>query len=399
VAAIFVGSFTLTMTNGLGDGMHNYVESQVKNIEGERVIMVHKKIEQQNAGNSGTPTEYKEAAEDDALQLDPNSLLISQPQMEAAARDIEGVRSITPRYDIGAEYIYVEGSKKYRAELGMMSEGVTQKTEAGDTITGPGQIVIPLGLARALSGNISDLIGKDATLAYRTADADIRTIQLKIMGVATKGFMTNYNSFVHADTAKEIYASQRRAGGEEKFRGFSLQMASNDPAQMEAAKKKLLEKGLEGDTIADTRKRTYDAISIFKTAMNLFALVALLAASFGIINTLVIAVLERTKEIGLQKALGMSRAKIFAIFSLESVFLGIWGAVLGTIGGIVAGTIANKVLVTAYASSFEGFSLFAFRLTSIATVMLLVCGISFLAGVLPALRASRLNPIDSLRYE
>ena len=151
--------------------------------------------------------------------------------------------------------------------------------------------------------------------------------------------------------------------------------------------------------MADNQKRTYDALGIFKIGMSLVALIALLAASFGIINTLVIAVLERTKEIGLQKALGMSRGKIFAVFSLESVLIGFWGALLGTVGGIIVGLITNKVLITAYASSFEGFSLFAFTLPSIATVMGLVCSIAFIAGVMPAIRASRLNPIESLRYE
>jgi putative ABC transport system permease protein len=133
--------------------------------------------------------------------------------------------------------------------------------------------------------------------------------------------------------------------------------------------------------------------------MSLFALVALLAASFGIINTLVIAVLERTKEIGLQKALGMGRGKIFAVFSFESVLIGFWGALLGTLGGIVVGLVANSVLITAYAESFEGFTLFVFTAPSIAIVMTLVCTIAFVAGVLPAIRASRLNPIESLRYE
>jgi putative ABC transport system permease protein len=181
--------------------------------------------------------------------------------------------------------------------------------------------------------------------------------------------------------------------------GFTVQMETNDETKVAAAKKALSERGFEGDTIADVQKRTYDAIGIFKTGMNLFALVALLAASFGIINTLVIAVLERTKEIGLQKALGMGRGKIFAIFSLESVLIGFWGALLGTVAGIAVGLIANKVLITAYAGSFEGFTLFVFTLPSIAIVMTLVCSIAFVAGVMPAIRASRLNPIESLRYE
>lgn len=401
VMAIFVGSFTLTMTNGLGDGMRNYVESQVKNIESDRVIMVRKKIEKPAGGpKAGAPEEYKEsAAGDDENDLDPNTFLLTVPQMEAAIRDLDGVKGITPRYAIQGEYITLDGQKKYKLELGVLSEGITQKTEAGRSINGSSQIVIPLGLARELDANIENLVGKKATIAYKMPDGSVKTMLLEIVGVATKGFMTNYNSFVDAATAKSIHADQRTGESASKFPGFTIQMATNDAAKIESVKKSLGTKGFEADTIADTQKRTYDAIGIFKTGMSLFAFVALLAASFGIINTLVIAVLERTREIGLQKALGMGRGKIFAIFSLESVLIGFWGALLGTLGGVVVGVIANKVLLTAYAESFEGFTLFVFTLPSMAIVMAIVCSIAFIAGVMPAIRASRLNPIESLRYE
>ena len=248
----------------------------------------------------------------------------------------------------------------------MLSEGINAKTEAGRPLSGDGQIVIPIGLARTLDPEIAHLIGKTATVGYKLPDGTIKTVPLEIVGVATKGFMTNYASFVSAGTAKQIHEDQRPRDLPDRFIAFTVQMASNDAAAIENAKSKLAANGFEADTIADNDKRTYDAIGIFKTGMNLFAFVALLAASFGIINTLVIAVMERTKEIGLQKALGMGRGKIFAIFSLESVLIGFWGALLGSFGGIAVGLIANKVLISVYASSFEGFSLFAFKPLSIA---------------------------------
>jgi len=133
--------------------------------------------------------------------------------------------------------------------------------------------------------------------------------------------------------------------------------------------------------------------------MNFFAFIALLAASFGIINTLVVAVMERTKEIGLQKALGMGRGKVFLLFSLESVLIGFWGALLGVVVGIALGIFANVFLASTYLGSFEGYNLFSFKFFSILWVVLLVCLIAFLAGVMPAFRASRLNPIEALRYE
>lgn len=401
VMAIFVGSFTLTMTNGLGDGMRDYVESQVKNIEGDRAIIVRKKVERPAGGpRAGAPQEYKESSGDESeLDFDPNSMLLTQLQIDAAVRGLEGVKGVTPRYNFKAEYISLDGKKRYKADVGMLSEGITAKTDAGKPLNGPNQIVIPSGLARELDPEIANLVGKTVTVGYKLPDGTMKTVPLDIAGVATKGFMTNYSSFVGAETARKLHNEQKTASGPDQFIAFTIEMETGDAAAISAVKEELSAKGFEADTIADNDKRTYDAIGIFKTGMNLFALVALLAASFGIINTLVIAVLERTKEIGLQKALGMGRGKIFAIFSLESVLIGFWGAVLGTLGGIATGLIANKVLVAAYAESFEGFSLFAFKPLSITLVILLVCSIAFVAGVMPAIRASRLNPIESLRYE
>ena len=319
--------------------------------------------------------------------------------MDSALRDVTNVKSVTPRYAISGEYFTIDDQKKYRVELGMLSDGITQKTEAGKTITGAGQIVIPVGLARALDEKIENLVGKTATIAYKDQTDQLKKIPLTIVGVATKGFMTNTSSFVDSETAKLIHFDQKHEEGFDKFYGFSVQLESADTAKINTAKGLLESRGFTATTMADNQKRTYDALGIFKIGMSLIALIALLAASFGIINTLVIAVLERTKEIGLQKALGMGRGKIFAIFSLESVLIGFWGALLGTVVGIVVGLIVNKVLLTAYAESFEGFTLFVFTLPSIAIVMALVCGIAFVAGVMPAIRASRLNPIESLRYE
>ncbi len=401
VAAIFVGSFTLTMTNGIGDGLRSYVESQVKNIEGDAVIFVHRKIEMPDGGPRGdAPAEYKDESERSKTNVnDPASLLVTLPEMQNAMIEISDVKTITPRYQIGGEYITLDGQKKYRINLNMISEGITQKTEAGKTITGERQIVIPLGLAREFDPTIENLIGKDVTIGYNDANKSLKLVSLKIVGVATKGLMTQTSSFVDTRTAAAIYADQLDATDSGKFYNFSVQLSTADPVKLNGVKKKLEEKGFSAETIADQQKRTYDAIGIFQIGMGLVAFIALLAASFGIINTLVIAVLERTKEIGLQKALGMGRGKIFAIFSLESVLIGFWGALLGIVGGIIVGLLANQILLQAYADSFEGYTLFVFTIPSILLVMFLVCTIAFVAGVLPAIRASRLNPIESLRFE
>lgn len=409
VMAVFIGSITLVMTNGLGDGLRNYIENQVKNIEGNNVLFVRKKFEAETdktkGGGGGATLEYKETTEDEAgNKIDPNSTSVSLGQMETLAKELPEVKTVTPYYRTDGEYITLDGggaAKKYQLELGMLSEGVVQKTEAGKTIDGENQILLPLALARELDQNLNNLIGRTATIAYKVGqNGELKTLQLRIVGVATKGFMANFNSFVDARTAQKIYEDQNRQSSYyNQFQNFTFQLTTGDERQIAEIKKKLSDKGFTAETLADQKKRTYDGIAIFKTGMNFFAFISLLAASFGIINTLVIAVLERTKEIGLQKALGMGRGKVFLLFSLESVLIGFWGALLGILIGVVIGIIANVFLARTYLESFEGYSLFVFRPQSILFVILLVCVIAFLAGVLPALRASRLNPIEALRYE
>lgn len=400
VMAIFVGAFTLTLTNGLGDGMKDYIETQVKNYEGNNVLFIHKKIEQPDGKKKNEPAEYKEQKEDEDA-FDPNTIAVTAEQIDRLAKDFPEVKNVSPNYQIRTEYIALEDGKKYQVQVNAIARGVTQKLEAGGQITGENQIILQNDIAKAFSKDFGSLIGREVTVGFKAGNPPaMQTLKLKIVGVATKGFMATHFSTVDLATEKKIYDAQRSGSPDfGKILTFSFEVADNNPATVEAVKKRLDEKGFRAETMADQSKRTYDAISIFQIGMNLFAFIALLAASFGIINTLVIAVMERTKEIGLQKALGMGRGKIFFLFSLESILIGFWGAVSGIGGAVLLGAFANSYAVRYFNESFEGYNLIAFKPVSLAFIVALISLIAFLAGVLPAFRASRLNPIEALRYE
>ena len=400
VLAIFVGAFTLTLTNGLGDGLKDYIETQVKNYEGSNVLFIHKKIAQPDGKSKNEPAEYKEQNEEED-DFDPNTIVVTQEQIERLAKEFPEVKEVSPNYQIRTEYISLDDGKKYKINANAIAKGVTQKLEAGRQIDGENQIILQNDIAKTFSTDFQTLIGREVSIGFKAGNPPaMQTIKLKIVGIATKGFMVSQFSSVDAATEKKIYDLQHAGSPDHgKILGFSFEIAGNDPATVERVKKQLDEKGFKADTMADQSKRTYDAISVFQVGMNLFAFIALLAASFGIINTLVIAVLERTKEIGLQKALGMGRAKIFFLFSLESILIGFWGAVLGIGGAMLLGTAANSYASKYYLESFEGYSLIAFKPFSLIFIVILICLVAFLAGVLPAFRASRLNPIEALRYE
>jgi putative ABC transport system permease protein len=166
-----------------------------------------------------------------------------------------------------------------------------------------------------------------------------------------------------------------------------------------ALKDRLSAAGFTGTTVADqlgTVKTVIDAIVL---VLNAFAVIALLAASFGIVNTLFMSVQERTREIGLMKAMGMGSGKVFGLFSLEAVFIGFLGSAIGVGIGMIVGTGISSLLSGAILADLPGLTLIAFDPLSISVIILVVMAIAFLAGTLPAARAAKADPVESLRYE
>lgn len=132
--------------------------------------------------------------------------------------------------------------------------------------------------------------------------------------------------------------------------------------------------------------------------LNGFAVIALVAAGIGIVNTLFMAVQERTREVGLMKAMGLSSARVFSLFSIEAVVIGLVGSALGVLAAIGIGQVVGGISGDLLAN-LPGLTLIAFEPVTVAAVVLGVMAIAFLAGTLPALRAARQDPISSLRYE
>src|SRR5215203_1797349 len=229
ILAIFVGAFTLTLTNGLGDGLKDYIETQVKNYEGNNVIFIHKKIEQPAGKSKNEPAEYKEQS-DEENAFDPNTIAVTPEQIERLAKDFPEVKEVTPNYQISTEYITLDdGGRKYQIQLNAIAKGVTQKLEAGRQIDGENQIILQNDIAKAYSKDFASLIGREVTIGFKAGNPPaMQTTKLKIVGVATKGFMATLFSTVDAVTEKKIYDIQR-AGSPDfgKILTFSFEVSGN----------------------------------------------------------------------------------------------------------------------------------------------------------------------------
>ena len=184
--------------------------------------------------------------------------------------------------------------------------------------------------------------------------------------------------------------------------GYVPSIVGTNPAVLRLfnqAKADLEAQGFTGLTVADQIGAIQTVINGIIGVLNAFAVIALIAAGFGIVNTLLMSVQERTREIGLMKAMGMGGGKIFALFSVEAIFIGFLGSALGAGVAVGLGSVISSVLSDTVLSSLPGLHIMLFTPASVATIIGVVMLIAFLAGTLPARRAARQNPIDALRYE
>ena len=117
--------------------------------------------------------------------------------------------------------------------------------------------------------------------------------------------------------------------------------------------------------------------------------ITLMGAAIGLMNIMLVAVTERTKEVGLVKAIGGKQSSIRQQFLFESIMISLLGAAFGIIAGILLGNTVSVLMSTGFVVPW----LWVF-------FGILICSIvGLLAGIYPALKASRLNPIEALRYE
>ncbi|MDR0793666.1 MAG: ABC transporter permease [Chitinophagaceae bacterium] len=130
-------------------------------------------------------------------------------------------------------------------------------------------------------------------------------------------------------------------------------------------------------------------LSGIQAAAGAIGFITLIGAAIGLMNIMLVAVTERTKEVGLIKALGGKRKNIFRQFIFESTIISIMGAVIGILLGVALGNIISFLLKSGF---FVPWGWVIFGIT--------VCtGVGLLAGLWPAIKASKLNPITALRYE
>lgn len=148
-------------------------------------------------------------------------------------------------------------------------------------------------------------------------------------------------------------------------------------------------------------KSVLSIVGTVSLTLQIIAAVAILAAAFGIINTMMTAIHERRREIGILQAIGAKRGTIFNVFLLESGFYGLLGGIIGVIIGFIFSAVATPYIsqneFTAFLKGSQVVESFDLRLVFGSLIFSLF--VSLISGFYPAWRASKLSPVEAINYE
>lgn len=414
VLAIFIGAFTLTITSGLGTGINRYINSTVSAIGADDVMTVTRTVNDAEATTDG-PKVY------DPNQVKSDSGVPTGPGQGASAVDpitperltelagIDGVLSVQPNKTVKVDYVQHDGGTKYQIGIGGFVTGQSLQLAAGsqlDQTTSQLQVALPVSFVESLGYSTNEgAIGSTIELGLTDANHTRHTVTATVVAVSEAGIGGSGNNAVPNTALNDQLSALQNVGlSETSATDYAsatiwFDAANYTPEQVSALQDRLKAAGYDSTTVADQLGTFQSVIDAIVLVLNAFAVISLLAASFGIVNTLLMSVQERTREIGLMKAMGMGGGKVFGLFSFEAVFIGFLGSAIGVGLGMIAGSLVGNALGASLFANLPGLTLIAFDPMSITVIMLIVMGIALVAGTLPAARAARADPIESLRYE
>ena len=299
------------------------------------------------------------------------------------------------------------------------------------------EAILQIEFAKDLSEKTSSLIGQDLVLRYAerqslpSASTNVdpsanspdtsgggfsvvpKELHLKIVGIVETEPAAGYGGYGKArllmplQTASTLRAAQVndlrdivRDSNSGKTTYASLSVRAKSPSGVEALETSIKKMGFNAFSLLDASKSLRTFFTVFDSLLGIFGCLALAVATLGIVNTLVMAILERRREIGILKALGAADSDVQQLFFIEAGVMGFFGGIFGVLFGWLLGrTVTFGTNVYLARQNLNPIELSSVPLWLVFSALIFAILVSLAAGLYPASRAAKLNPVDALRYE
>lgn len=380
LVGIFIGIAAIISLITLGQGLENAISNQFSQLGKDKLFILPK------GGFWGMGA---------SVQLTENDL--DTIKQASGTKVAAGLGFSYGRYEFNelVQYNFVNGVPLNSEELKLVSEAQNWKIIQGRMLEPGDKYKIVLG----------NEYTKEDLFDTRVELGDKIKVQNRDFKVV--GFLEKIGSppddkagIIPIDTHQELFSTGKNYG----FIIAQVQ-AGEDPATIAEELKKELRKEHKLDVGEEdfSIETPENLMATFSTILDIVQIVligitaiSLLVGGIGIMNTMYTSVLQRTREIGLMKAVGARNSQIMLLFLIESGLYGLVGGLLGVVTGVSLAKIAEKVLQQFLGPAFMAIEINWFLVLGALLFSFLV---GILSGLAPARRASRLNPVESLRYE
>lgn len=298
------------------------------------------------------------------------------------------------------------------------------------------EAILQIEFAKELSEQPATLIGKELVLRYAerqalgassgssdSANAEgnggaggfsivPREMKLRIVGVvdgepaAGFGGLGSGRVLIPLQVAEPLRAAQLNdlrdvvRGTSGKTTYASLTVRAKSPSQVEKIEAAVKEMGFSTFSLLDATRNLRLFFTIFDLLLAIFGSLALAVSTLGIVNTLVMAILERRREIGVLKALGAADRDVKQLFFVEAGAMGLVGGVLGvSMGWMIGRAVTWGTNLYLHRQNLPPAHVFSVPVWLVFGGIVFSVVVSLVAGLYPASRAARLNPVEALRYE
>ena len=265
--------------------------------------------------------------------------------------------------------------------------GIDPAIEGSSGKTGFSAAKITQGRFLKPSDAYSVVIGKTIADDYKKmvgSVIELNDVRFKVVGIWTTGSSSTDNTILMPiDIARKML-------GFPNDKAAMLTVYTKDPAAVESISKKI-ELRIDGVDAKSGSEYAQDVSSVFGSLDIFFwaiSLIAVVVGGVGILNTMLMSVMERFRDFGILKAIGWSNGNIMTLVVSESIILGVVGGIAGLATGYALVEIAKPIL---------GFPM-QVTPTLAVTAVLLAASLGLIGGLYPARKASRLNPIEAIRY-